>query len=46
LFYRTDQGGTGWAIYAIRTSGSDAHKIVDSNVHPDDWIYAKIAIAP
>lgn len=46
LFYRTDQGGTGWAIYAIRTSGTDARKIVDSNVHPDLWVYAKLAIAP
>ena len=46
LFYRTDQGGKGWAIFAIRTSGSDAHKIVDSNVNADDWTYARIAIAP
>ncbi len=46
LFYRTDQGGKGWAIYAIRTNGSDARKIVDSNVHPDLWVYAKMAIAP
>lgn len=46
LFYRTDQGGTGWAIYAIRTNGTDARKIVDSNVHPDLWVYAKLAVAP
>lgn len=46
LFYRTDQGGTGWAIYAIRTNGTDARKIVDSNVHPNLWVYAKLAIAP
>jgi hypothetical protein len=46
LFYRTDQGGAGWAIYAIRTNGTDARKIVDSNVHPDLWVYAKLAIAP
>lgn len=46
LFYRTDQGGTGWAIYAIRASGTDARKITDSNVHPDLWVYAKLAIAP
>lgn len=46
LFYRTDQGGKGWAIYAIRTNGTDARLIVDSNVHPDLWVYAKMAIAP
>jgi uncharacterized protein YgiM (DUF1202 family) len=46
LFYRSDQGGLGWAIFAIRTNGSDARKIIDSNVHPDEWIYAKLAIAP
>lgn len=46
LFYRTDQGGVGWAIFAIRAGGTDAHKIVDSNVHPDLWVYAKLAIAP
>lgn len=46
LFYRSDQGGKGWAIFAIRTNGSDARKIVDSNVHPDLWVYAKLAIAP
>lgn len=46
LFYRSDQGGTGWAIYAIRTNGTDARKIIDSNVHPDLWVYAKLAIAP
>lgn len=46
LFYRTDQGGTGWAIYAIRTNGADAHKIVDSNVNAEQWTYAKLAIAP
>lgn len=46
LFYRTDQGGTGWAIYAIRTNGTDARKIVDSNVDPDAWTYAKISVAP
>lgn len=46
LFYRSDQGGLGWALFAIRTNGSDARKIVDSNVHPDQWIYAKLAIAP
>lgn len=46
LFYRTDQGGKGWAIYAIRTNGSDARLVVDSNVHPDLWVYAKMAIAP
>lgn len=46
LFYRTDQGGTGWAIYAIRTNGTDARKVTDSNVHPDLWVYAKLAIAP
>lgn len=46
LFYRSDQGGTGWAIMAIRTNGTDARKIVDSNVHPDEWVNAKLAIAP
>lgn len=46
IFYRTDQGGKGWAIYAIRTNGTDARLIVDSNVHPDLWVYAKLAIAP
>jgi Tol biopolymer transport system component len=46
LFYRTDQGGKGWAIFAVRTSGSDAHKIVDANVNADEWTYARIAIAP
>lgn len=46
LFYRSDQGGLGWALFAIRTNGSDVRKIVDSNVHPDEWIYAKLAIAP
>jgi Tol biopolymer transport system component len=46
LFYRSDQGGLGWAIFAIRTNGTDARKIVDSPVHPDQWIYAKLAIAP
>ncbi len=46
LFYRSDQGGLGWAIFAIRTNGTDARKIVDSNVHPDLWVYAKLAIAP
>jgi hypothetical protein len=46
LFYRSDQGGTGWAIMAIRTNGTDARKIVDSNVNPDEWVYAKLAIAP
>ncbi|HZQ10805.1 MAG TPA: SH3 domain-containing protein, partial [Anaerolineae bacterium] len=43
LFYRSDQAGVGWAIFAIRTNGSDARKIIDSNVHPDQWIYAKLA---
>jgi len=46
LFYRTDQGGKGWAIYAIRTNGTDARLIVESQVHPDLWVYAKMAIAP
>lgn len=46
LFYRSDQGGLGWAIFAIRTNGTDARKIIDSPVHPDQWIYAKLAIAP
>ncbi|TAH54169.1 MAG: hypothetical protein EYC68_00145 [Chloroflexota bacterium] len=46
LFYRTDQGGTGWAIYAIRANGSDARKIVDSNVNADYWTFEKLAIAP
>lgn len=46
LFYRSDQGGTGWALMAIRTNGTDARKIVDSNVNPDEWVYAKLAIAP
>ena len=46
LFYRTDQAGKGWAIYAIRTNGSDARTIADANVHPDQWVYAKMAIAP
>jgi dipeptidyl aminopeptidase/acylaminoacyl peptidase len=46
LFYRSDQGGLGWAIFAIRTNGTDARKIVDSNVHPDQWVYAKLTIAP
>lgn len=46
LFYRSDQGGTGWAIYAIRTNGSSARKIIDSNVNADYWVYEKLAIAP
>lgn len=46
LFYRSDQGGVGWAIFAIRTNGTDMRKIIDSNVHPDQWVYAKLAIAP
>lgn len=46
LFYRSDQGGLGWALFAIRTNGSDGRKIVDSNVNADEWIYAKLAIAP
>ncbi len=46
IFYRTDQGGKGWAIYAIRTNGTDARLVVESNVHPDLWVYAKMAIAP
>lgn len=46
LIYRSDQGGVGWAIFAIRTNGTDARKIVDSNVHPDQWVNAKIAIGP
>lgn len=46
IFYRTDQGGAGWALYAIRTNGTDARKIVDANVHSALWTNAKLAIAP
>lgn len=46
LFYRTDQGGKGWAIFAIRVNGTDARLVIDSQVHPDLWVYAKMAIAP
>jgi Tol biopolymer transport system component len=46
LFYRSDQGGLGWAIFAIRTNGTDARKIVDSNVNPDYWTFEKLAIGP
>jgi len=46
LFYRSDQGGLGWAIFAVRTNGTDARKIVDSNVNPDYWTFEKLAIAP
>jgi Tol biopolymer transport system component len=46
IFYRSDQGGVGWAIFAVRADGSDARKIVDSNVHPDLWVYAKLAVGP
>lgn len=46
LFYRSDQGGLGWAIFAIRTNGTDARKIVDANVHPEQWTNAKLAIGP
>jgi Tol biopolymer transport system component len=46
LFYRSDQNGTGWAIYAIRVDGTGARKIVDAAVNPDEWIYEKLAIAP
>lgn len=45
LFYRTDQNGTGWAIYAIHKDGSGARKVIDSPVSPDDWVYAKLAIS-
>ena len=46
LFYRTDQNGTSWAIYAIRLDGSSAYKITDAPVNGDDWTYEKLAIAP
>ncbi len=46
LFYRSDQGGLGWALYAIRTNGTDARKIIDAPVHPEQWTNAKSAIAP
>ncbi|MGB8646648.1 MAG: SH3 domain-containing protein [Anaerolineae bacterium] len=46
LFYRTDQNGTSWAIYAIRLDGSSAYKIADAPVNADDWVYEKLAIAP
>ncbi len=46
LYYRSDQNGTGWAIYAIRVDGTNARKIVDAPVNPDIWDYEKLAIAP
>jgi hypothetical protein len=46
LFYRSDQNGTGWAIYVIRVDGTGARKLVDAAVNPDDWVYEKLAIAP
>lgn len=46
LFYRFDQAGAGWAIYAIRVDGTGERKIVDSNVNPEQWVYAKLAIGP
>jgi uncharacterized protein YraI len=46
LFYRTDQNGTSWAIYAIRVDGTGARKIVDAPVNADQWIYEKLALAP
>lgn len=46
LFYRSDQNGTSWAIYAVRVDGSGARKIVDAPVNADEWVYEKLAIAP
>ncbi len=46
LFYRSDQNGTSWAIYAIRVDGSGARKIVDAPVNANEWVYEKLAVAP
>lgn len=46
LYYRSDQNGTSWAIYAIRVDGTGARKIVDAPVNSDQWDFEKIAIAP
>jgi TolB protein len=42
IFYRTDQNGTGWAVYRMRADGSDKRKLVDAMVNPDRWQWERM----
>jgi Tol biopolymer transport system component len=44
IYYRSDQNGTAWAIYAARADGSGSQKIIDATPG-GDWTYAKLAIS-
>jgi len=42
IFYRTDQNGTGWAIYQMRSDGSGKRKVIDALVNPDRWQWERM----
>lgn len=47
IFWRSDQDGKGWAIYAMRSDGSDKRLVVN-NVPPDGdrWGYESLSAGP
>ena len=47
IFWRSDQDGKGWAIYAMRADGTDKHLVVN-NTPPDGdrWGYESLATGP
>ena len=44
IFWRSDQDGKGWAVYAMRADGSDKHLLIN-NVSPDStrWGYESLS---
>lgn len=47
IFWRSDQNGTAWAIYAMNFDGSNQRKLIDSvPPHPDLWGWESITTGP
>ncbi len=47
IFWRSDQNGTAWAIYAMNANGANPRKILD-NVPPDQdlWGWESLSVGP
>ncbi len=47
IFWRSDQNGTAWAIYAMSFDGSNQRKLIDGvPPHPDLWGWESIGTGP
>jgi Tol biopolymer transport system component len=47
IFYRSDQGGAGWAIYAMNADGSNQRRLINNTPpHPDLWGWQSLTVAP